>query len=55
MEKEKKTVAETNVHQLGEPSEKRVKVHNPSNYTQGVMDNEAATTNTTQGNNNRVI
>jgi hypothetical protein len=57
MEKEEKTMAETNVHQLRELSGKRVKVHNPSNCTQGVTDNEATTTttNTTQGNNNVVI
>jgi hypothetical protein len=55
MEEEKKTVAKTNVHQLGEPSGQCVKLHNPSNYTQGVTDNEATTTNTMQGNNNRVI
>jgi hypothetical protein len=55
MEKETKTVAETTVHQLGELSGKSVKVHNPSNFTQGVTDNEATTTNTTQGNDNSVV
>jgi hypothetical protein len=51
MEKEKKKTG----RKLGEPSGKRVKVHNPSNYKQGVTDNEATITNTTQGNNNRII
>jgi hypothetical protein len=46
----KPTVAENNVHQKGEPLGQRVKVQNPSNYTQGVTENMATTTNTKQGN-----
>jgi hypothetical protein len=44
--------AKTYVHQLGEPSAKRMKLGDCKNYTQNITNNEA-TTNTRQGNNNK--